>query len=258
MTNDFRNLFYSRQDAVAQQNLLHQYQQQQQQHQQIQKPLQPLQPSQQMNHQPPVSFYPNNRFNAPMLNANYNLPNMSSSFTSSASAAITNDVMATHNHTMIMKTHNKENLYHGYCGVQLQQQQAHQLSQQQQQQQHTASSHPKFATLTANMCVATGSITANISTMTANTAGMAGQAQAAPQIGSSTAAGVPQSSSAKLHERRQQHCSSLQYLNCNNSGYGLLSEFYEPPKPDTPPSRVSWGYLFFILCFIAVYTILSV
>lgn len=46
----------------------------------------------------------------------------------------------------------------------------------------------------------------------------------------------------KLYERRQQQqqqqlASGLQYLNCNSFAYELLSEFYEPPKPDTPPSR---------------------
>ncbi|XP_055640897.1 meiosis regulator and mRNA stability factor 1 isoform X2 [Toxorhynchites rutilus septentrionalis] len=231
MTNDFRKLFYRRQDAVAQQNLLHQ-QQQQQQH--LQKPLQPLQPSQQMNHPPPVSFYPNNRFNTPMLNANYNLATISSSYTSSASAAMANDMMATHNQTMNMKSHSKENLYHSYSGMQLQQQQAQQLSQQQQQMM---SSQSKFATMTANMCAAA----ANISTATANAAGVAtGQVEATTLMGSSVAAaaaGVLQNSTAKLHERRHQHSLSLQYLNCNNSGYGLLPEFYEPPKPDSPPSR---------------------
>ncbi|XP_058815604.1 meiosis regulator and mRNA stability factor 1 [Topomyia yanbarensis] len=230
MTNDFRNLFYSRQEAIAQHQLHHH----QQQHQQ--KPLQPLQPTQQMNHQPPVPFYPNNRFSSPMLNGSYNLAGVPSS--SVSSTAMTANLMTNHNQTLIMKNHNKENLYYGYSGMQLEQQtQQYQQLLQQQHQQQSANSQTKFAAMTANVC----SVAANISTVTANPA-REGPDQTAMVSSSSTAAvsttgGVLQNSTSKLYERRQQQSTVLQYLNCNSFGCGLLSEFYEPPKPDTPPSR---------------------
>lgn len=188
-----------------------------------------------MNHQPPVPFFPNNRFNNPMLNNSYNVTALSSSVSTSAAASIATEIMATHNQTMIMKNHNKENLYHGYGGMQLQQQQAQQL--QQQQQQLAGNSQTKFAALTANMCATASSATASVATLTANPTGTAGLTQASSSMVASSATGVSQYSAAKLYERRQQQSTGLQYLNCNSFGYGLLSEFYEPPKPDTPPSR---------------------
>lgn len=235
MTNDFRNLFYSHQEAIAQHQML-------QQQQQIQKPLQPLHPSQQVNHQPPVPFYPNNRFNTQMLNGNYNMPAMGPSVTASTSsvASVAADMMASHNQSLIMKNHNKENLYYGYDETpQLRVQQ--QFQQMQQPQQQTANSQIKFTPMNVNMCAAT----ANAAAMTVNMSGT-GREQSQSVTGStalsasSTAtASVLQNSTSKLYERRQQSTASLQYLNCNSLGYGLLSEFYEPPKPDTPPSRVS-------------------
>lgn len=184
-----------------------------------------------MNHQPPVPFFPNNRFNNPMLNNSYNLASASTS----AAASMATEMLATHNQTMIMKNHNKENLYHGYGGMQLQQQQAQQL--QQQQQQLAAHSQTKFAALTANMCATASSASANVATLTANSTGTAGMTQASTAMVASSATCASQCSAAKLYERRQQQSTGLQYLNCNSFGYGLLSEFYEPPKPDTPPSR---------------------
>lgn len=173
-----------------------------------------------------------------MLSSNYNLAAVSSTVSSSATATLSAEMMTTHNQTLIMKSHNKENLFHGYGGMQLQQQQAQQLQQQQHQQQHVADSQTKFAPLTANMCTSASNATVNVAPLTTNLTGIAGgQSQTTTASMVSAAAGVLQSSMNKLHERRQQQATGLQYLNCNSFGYGLLSEFYEPPKPDTPPSR---------------------
>ncbi|XP_055549128.1 meiosis regulator and mRNA stability factor 1 [Wyeomyia smithii] len=236
MTNDFRNLFYSRQEAIAQHQMLQQ--QQQQQPQQVPKPLQPLHPSQQVNHQPPVPFYPNNRFNTPMLNGNYNMAAMGPSATASSSS-VAADMMTSHNQSLIMKNHNKENLYYGYDEMQqirLQQQ----YQQMQQHPQQTANSQIKFAGMATNMCTASS----NVPAMTTNLSGTGREqsqligTSSAMSVASTATASVLQNSTCKLYERRQQQSTaSLQYLNCNSLGYGLLSEFYEPPKPDTPPSR---------------------
>lgn len=241
MTNDFRNLFYSRQEAVAQHHLL------QQQQQQLLKPLQPLQPSQQMNLQPSSSstsasapFFANNRYS-------YNTSNSYNSMSSSAS-----ETMATFGQPPLVlknQTANKENLYYGYGGMQQQQQQQCYQLQQQQQQQLAQNTQAKFA---AAMTAATGSYGSAPTTGAGSTISVAAMT-AALGAGSSATAGQGQTASAgadagaasaamtKLYERRQQQqqqlASGLQYLNCNSLAYELLSEFYEPPKPDTPPSR---------------------
>ncbi|KXJ82535.1 hypothetical protein RP20_CCG012987 [Aedes albopictus] len=259
MTNDFRNLFYSRQEAIAQHHLLQRQQQQQQQQQQqyqqqFQKPLQPLQQSQQINQQLPASFYPNNRFNNPVLNNNYGgLAGFSASAAtalSSAAATMTTEIMATtHNQTMIMKAQNKENLYHGYGGMALQQQQIQQMLQQRQLQQQQQQQQQLLASQTKQQYASFGMSMGGLSgaaTITTNPVTTVGQATASSTGGtglmaSAAETGVSQSSTNKIFERRQQKATTttldLQYLNCNSFGYGLLSEFYEPPKPDTPPSR---------------------
>ncbi|XP_053696095.1 meiosis regulator and mRNA stability factor 1 [Sabethes cyaneus] len=233
MTNDFRNLFYSHQEAIAQHQML-------QQQQQIQKPLQPLHPSQQVNHQPPVPFYPNNRFNTPMLNGNYNMAAMGPSATASSASSVAPapaDMMASHNQSLIMKNHNKENLYHGYDEMpQLRLQQ--QFQQIQHPPQQTANAQVKFTAMSANMCATSG----NAAAMAVNMSGTGREqsqltGSSAMSVSLAATASVLQNSTSKLYERRQQSTANLQYLNCNSMGYGLLSEFYEPPKPDTPPSR---------------------
>lgn len=251
MTNDFRNLFYSRQEAVVQHHLM------QQQQQQLQKPLQPLQPSQQMNLQPTstasasVPFFANNRFNC---GNNYN--NMMASSVSAASS--TETVMAATAYSqppLVLKnqTANKENLYYGYGAMQQHQQlQQCQQLQQQQQQQLAQNTQAKFAaSAAATNSYGSAPATISVAAMTAalgagtstNTAAVrtspTGQNQAASQPPAT--ATTASATMTKLYERRQQQqqqlASGLQYLNCNSFAYELLSEFYEPPKPDTPPSR---------------------
>lgn len=141
------------------------------------------------------------------------------------------DLMAAHNQRMIMKNHNKENLYYGYGGIQLQQQQ-HRQTQQWQQQQNLAGAQTKFSALTTNISNTAGNVAANVP----NLAAVPAATMMVPSS-STTATSGSQNSTTKLFERRHQQTAGLQYLNCNNFGYGLLSEFYEPPKPDTPPSR---------------------
>lgn len=245
MTNDFRNLFYSRQEAVAQHHLL------QQQQQQLLKPLQPLQPSQQMNLQPTssasVPFFANNRYNY-----NSNTYNMVSSSVSTSSTA---ETAAYSQPPLVLKNQNanKENLYYGYGTMQQQQQQLQQCQQlqQQQQQQLAQNTQTKFSAATnlygsaqttqisvAAMTAALGAGTTSTTSAAdaVSTAAAAGQDQAGQTTATSAAATM-----TKLYERRQQQqqqlVSSLQSLNCNSFAYELLSEFYEPPKPDTPPSR---------------------
>ncbi|XP_058451515.1 meiosis regulator and mRNA stability factor 1 [Malaya genurostris] len=243
MTNDFRNMFYSRQEAIAQHQIIQQ---------QLQKPLQPLQPSQQMNQQPPVPFYPNNRFSTPMLNSSYNLATVtSSSVTPIVAAAMAASLMTSHNQTLIMKNHNKENLYYGYNGMQQQLEQQTNQSLQHLQQQQSAILQTKFAAMTANICANSINADANVTALTANPAkdgreqtpmGTSSSSNSSSSNSScsmalSTGSGVPPNSTSKLYERRHQQSTGLQYLNCNNFGYGHLPEIYEPPKPDTPPSR---------------------
>lgn len=209
-----------------------------------------------MNLQQSAPYFPNNRFNNnnSMLNSNYSL----SSSTLSSTAAVSSDMMGTNNQTMIMKSQNKENYYHCYSGIALQQQQVQQLQHQQQQQpqqQQISISQTKFTSLDTNLCSSTGGNSSsgcatNVASLSTNRA--AGQIQAASiatslasltgavaaAAATGTESGASQISATKLYERRQQQLSlGLQYLNCNSFGYGLLSEFYEPPKPDTPPSR---------------------
>lgn len=243
MTNDFRNLFYSRQEAVAQHNLL------QQQQQQLLKPLQPLQPSQQMNLQPTstasgqVPFFANNRFN---YGNNYN-----TMVASSVSA--TETTMAAYNQPPLVlknQTANKENLYYGYGAMQQQQQQQLQQCQQlqqQQQQQLAQNTQVKFASTAGTNSYGSAPTTISVAAMTAalGAGTPAASASASTNAGQQDQAAGQTTASAtmtKLYERRQQQqqqqlASGLQYLNCNSFAYELLSEFYEPPKPDTPPSR---------------------
>lgn len=230
MTNDFRNLFYSRQEAVAQHHLL------QQQQQQLLKPPQPLQPSQQLNLQPAstasasVPFFANNRFNYGNNNSllnNYN--NMMAPSVSVSSVTETAMAATAYNQAPLVQknqTANKENLYYGYGAMQ--------------QQQLAQNNQVKFAAAATNSSYSgSAPTTISVAAMTA-ALGAGDQNHTAGQATASASSATM----TKLYERRQQQqqqqqqlASGLQYLNCNSFAYELLSEFYEPPKPDTPPSR---------------------
>lgn len=56
---------------------------------------------------------------------------------------------------------------------------------------------------------------------------------------------------ASFYQQQQQHQASLRqqkksmntgrdYYDLSNCGMGLINSFYEPPKPDTPPTKVSY------------------